>query len=130
MEKRITKRQLYGIVRDGVLTRTVLFRKHFFWQYMSYAFGDDYLKVLESKYDIHTLRIREVDTQKEFEIPYALFKEKSGLISTKYGRQRIIHINEMEQTNGDKADGNTIQSGEKFVRNTAKRERKQTNDSQ
>ncbi len=128
MEKRITKRQLYGIVKDGVLTRTCLFRKHFFWQYEGYAFGDDYLKALESKYEIHTLRINELDTQKSFVISYADFKAKSRLILTPYGRQRVININELTQDYGDKADSNTLQSGHSLERINTTRKRKKTNE--
>lgn len=110
-QNELTKRKLYGIVRNGVLTRTVLFKKHYFWKYKGYAFGVDFLNAIEKQHGrIDTLRIVEQDTGKVFTISYQDFQLLSDLIYTNYGKQRVIdleHCTKTEQNETDK--GNDIE---------------------
>jgi hypothetical protein len=93
MEKNLTKRKVYGVLANGVLTRTVLFKKHYFWKYKGYAFGVDFLNAIEKKHGrIDTLKIVEQDTGKEFTISYQDFLLLSEVIYTNYGKQRVIDL--------------------------------------
>ena len=91
--KELTKKKVYGTYRNGVLTRTVLFKKHYFWKYKGYSFGVDFLNAMEQKYGrIDALEIVEQDTGKVFTIAYQDFLLLSELIYTGYGKQRVINL--------------------------------------
>ena len=115
--KEQTKQKTYGVFQDGVLTRTVLFKKHFFWKYKGYAFGTDYLDAIQKKYGIiTTLKIVEQDTGKVFTIPYQDFVLLSEVIYTNYGKQRVLNIEQFKaiiEDYGTKNTDGTLQNGQR-----------------
>lgn len=95
--KVLTKKKVYGTLKDGVLTRTVLFKKHYYWKYKGYSFGVDFLKAMEQHGTIDRLKIVEQDTGKVFTISYQDFLLLSELILTDYGKQRVINLDHCER---------------------------------
>jgi len=96
--KELTKKKVYGTFRNGVLTRTVLFKKHYFWKYKGYSFGVAFLNAMEKKHGrIDRLEIVEQDTGKVFTIPYKDFQSLSEVINTGYGEQRVINLDHCER---------------------------------
>lgn len=103
--KDLTKKKVYGVYRNGVLTRTVLFKKHYFWKYKGYAFGTDYLDTVLKKHGrIDTLKIVEQDTGKVFTVDFQTFLDNSEVIYTNYGKQRVCDLELFTKTerNGTK----------------------------